>query len=46
MERTNSWHNRFRNLKIRYEQRAANDLGLLHYACFPIVYRARLTLAR
>ena len=46
VERTNSWHNRFRKLKIRYEKRAANYLGLLHYACFLIVYRARLTVAR
>ena len=45
VERTNSWHNRFRKLKVRYEQRAANYLGLLHYACFLIVYRARLTVA-
>ena len=46
VERTNSWHNRFRKLKIRYEKHAANYLGLLHYACFLMVYRARLTVAR
>ena len=46
VERTNSWHNRFRKRKIRYEKHAANYLGLLHYACFLLVYRARLTVAR
>ena len=45
VERTNSWHNRFRKLKIRYEKKAANYLGLIHYACFLMVYRARLTIA-
>ena len=46
VERPNSWHKRFRKLKSRYEQRAANYRGLLHYACFLIVYRARLPVAR
>ena len=46
VERTNSWHNRFRKLKIRYEKQAANYLGLIHYACFLMVYRARLTITR
>lgn len=46
IERTNSWHNRFRKLKIRYEKKVANYLGLLHFACCLIVYRARLTAQR
>ena len=46
VERTNSWHNRFRKLKIRYEKKAANYQGLIQYACFLMVYRARLTIAR
>jgi IS5 family transposase len=44
VERTNSWHNRFRKLRIRYEKKAANYLGLVHIACFLIVYRLRLVL--
>ena len=44
VERTNSWHNRFRKLRIRYEKKAANYLGLLHFACFLIVYRLRRVL--
>jgi putative transposase len=33
VERTNSWHNRFRKLLIRYEKKAKNYLGLLHLSC-------------
>jgi putative transposase len=44
IERTNSWHNRFRKLRIRYEKKAANYLGLVHFACFLIIYRLRLVL--
>ena len=44
VERTTSWHNRFRTLRIRYEKTAANYLGLLHFACFLIVYRLRRVL--
>ena len=44
VERTNSWHNRFRKLRIRYEKKAQNYLGLVHLACFLIVYRLRLVL--
>lgn len=44
VERTNSWHNRFRKLRIRYEKKAANYLGLVQCACFLIVYRLRLVL--
>jgi putative transposase len=41
IERTNSWHNRFRKLRIRYEKTAANYLGLVQLACALIVYRLR-----
>ena len=41
IERTNSWHNRFRKLRIRYEKTAANYLGLVQFACALIVYRLR-----
>jgi putative transposase len=33
VERTNSWHNRFRALLVRYERKAANYLALVHLAC-------------
>ena len=32
VERTNSWHNRFRALLIRWERKAANYLALVHLA--------------
>lgn len=44
VERTNSWHNRFRKLRIRYEKDPENDLGLVHVARVLIVYRLRLVL--
>lgn len=44
LERTNSWHNRFRKLKIRYEKHAANYLGLVQFACCLMVYRLRKVL--
>ena len=44
IERTNSWHNRFRKLRIRYEKQADNYLGLVHFACALIVYRLRRLL--
>ncbi len=44
VERTNSWHNRFRKLAVRFEKKVRNYLGLLHLACSLIVYR--LTLLR
>ena len=43
VERTNSWHNRFRKLLVRYEKRSKNYLGLVQLACCIIVYR-RLVL--
>lgn len=39
VERTNSWHNRFRKLLIRYEKKSDNYLGLVQLACCMIVYR-------
>lgn len=39
VERTNSWHNRFRKLFIRYEKKAENYLGLVQLSCCIIIYR-------
>ena len=39
IERTNSWHNRFRKLLVRYEKKAENYLGLVHMSCCITVYR-------
>ena len=39
VERTNSWHNRFRKLFTRYEKKSENYLGLLQFACYIIIYR-------
>jgi len=39
VERTNSWHNRFRGLLIRWERKACNYLGLLHFACGLIAFQ-------
>lgn len=33
VERTGSWHNRFRALLIRWERKAENYLAQLHLAC-------------
>ena len=39
IERTNSWHNRFRNLFIRYEKKAIeNYLDLVQLSCSIIIY--------
>ncbi|MGA7044016.1 MAG: transposase [Nitrososphaeraceae archaeon] len=45
VERTNSWHNRFRKLLVRYEKKAENYLGLVYLSCCIIVYR-RIILGR
>lgn len=42
VERTNSWHNRFRKLLVRYEKKVENYLGLVQLACCVIVYRRTL----
>jgi hypothetical protein len=39
LERTNSWHNRFRKLFTRYEKKADNYLGLVQFSCCMIIYR-------
>ena len=39
VERTNSWHNRFRKLLTRYEKKAENYLGLVQLSCCMIIYR-------
>ena len=39
VERTNSWHNRFRKLFTRYEKNVENDLGLVQFSCCIIIYR-------
>jgi transposase len=40
VERTNSWHNNFRALRIRWEKIAANHLALVHMACALITFQA------
>jgi len=44
IERTNSWHNGYRKLRIRYEKTAANYQGLVELTCALIVYRLCLFL--
>ena len=39
VERTNSWHNRFRKLLVRYEKKSENYLALVSLACCIIIYR-------
>jgi putative transposase len=39
VERTNSWHNRFRKLLVRYEKKSENYLALVSLACCIIVCR-------
>jgi hypothetical protein len=39
VERTNSWHNRFRALLIRWERKADHYLALCELACGLIAYR-------
>ena len=39
VERTNSWHNRFTKLLVRYEKKSENYLALVCLACWIIVYR-------
>jgi transposase len=43
IERTNSWHNRFRNLLVRYEKRFENYFELVCLGCCMFIYR-RITL--
>ena len=39
VERTNSWHNRFRGLLVRWERLAAHYLAMLQLACGLIAYQ-------
>lgn len=39
VERTNSWHNRFRALKTRWEKKPENYEALVHFACALITAR-------
>ena len=39
VERTHSWMNRFRRILTRWEKKAENFLGLLHFVCGIITYR-------
>ena len=39
IERTDSWHNRFRKLFTRYEKKVENYLGLIQLSCCMIIYR-------
>jgi putative transposase len=39
VERTNSWHNRFRKLFTRYEKKIENYLGLVQLSCSILIYR-------
>ena len=40
VERTHAWMDRFRSLLIRWAKKAENYLGLLHFVCGLIAYRA------
>ena len=40
VERTHSWMNRFRSVLIRWAKKPENYLGLLHFVCGLIAYRA------
>ena len=40
VERTHSWMNRFRSLLIRWTKKPENYLGMLHFVCGLIAYRA------
>ena len=40
VERTHSWLNRFRRILIRWEKKAENFMGMLHFALGLITWRA------
>jgi putative transposase len=42
VEQTHSWLNRFRAILIRWSEKLANYLGLLHLACGVISWRHAL----
>ena len=39
VERTNSWHNRFRKLLVRYEKKLENYFALVCLGCCILIYR-------
>ena len=39
VERTHSWMNRFRCVLIRWDKKARNSLGFLHFVCAYITYK-------
>jgi alpha/beta hydrolase fold len=45
IERTNSWHNRFRKLLVRYEKKLENYFDLVCLCCCIVIYR-RIILGR
>ncbi len=46
VERTNSWHNNFRALRIRWERRAERYGALVYLACGLIAFQAALRIHR
>ena len=40
VERTHSWMNRFRGVLTRWTKKSVNCLGLLHFVCGLVAYRA------
>ena len=40
VERTNSWHNNFRGLRVRWERKAENYSALVQLACAIITFQA------
>jgi len=40
VERTHSWMNRFRGVRVRWSKKLANYLALLHLACAYITFKA------
>ena len=40
VERTHSWMNRFRRVLVRWEKKPDNYLGLLHFVCALVAFRA------
>lgn len=45
VERTHGWMNRFRRILTRWEKRETNYLGMLHFVCAIIAYRASGVMA-
>ena len=40
VERSHSWMNRFRRILVRWDKKAENYIGFLHFACALIAFRA------